>query len=91
MKKHILCINADLQSTNLGCAALGLSFVQVLREIAEKNNFHIEMSVLGYGKGKECPRLCGGHGGRQGRTFLAAEPSFKSETVAAAAGKSDAD
>lgn len=53
MKKHILCINADLQSTNLGCAALGLSFVQVLREIAEKNNFHIEMSVLGYGKGKE--------------------------------------
>lgn len=52
MKKHILCINADLQSTNLGCAALGLSFVQVLREIAEKDNFHIEMSVLGYGKGK---------------------------------------
>lgn len=52
-KKRILCINADLQSTNLGCAALGLSFVQVLREIAEKDHFHIEMSVLGYGRGKE--------------------------------------
>lgn len=52
MKKHILCINADLQSTNLGCAALGLSFVQVLREIAEKDDLHIEMSVLGYGRDK---------------------------------------
>ena len=52
MNKTILCINADVQSTNLGCAALGLSFVQMLREIAEEENLHIDLSIIGYGHGK---------------------------------------
>lgn len=47
--KNILCINADLQSTNLGCAALGLAFVQMLKEIANEENMHIDLSIIGYG------------------------------------------
>ena len=50
--KRILCINADIESTNLGCAALGLSFVQVIKELAQENNWNVIIDIIGYGKGE---------------------------------------
>lgn len=53
INKNILCINADLESTNLGCAALGISFVQMIKEIAHTQSLHVVLNIIGYGKGKE--------------------------------------
>lgn len=50
--KRVLCINADIESTNLGCAALGLSFIQVIKEIAQENNWNVIIDIIGYGKGE---------------------------------------
>lgn len=52
VNKNILCINIDLESVNLGCAALGLSFIDIIQDIAEHENVHFVIDIIGYGKGK---------------------------------------
>lgn len=45
----ILCIDADVMSVNLGCSALGLSFISILEDIAKQNDLHIDLNLLCYG------------------------------------------
>lgn len=48
MRKKLVLLGLDFNSENLGCSALSYSFMQVLDNIAEKNNIFFDITSVNY-------------------------------------------
>lgn len=49
-KKKIVLLGLDFNSGNFGCAALGYSFLNILNELAKKNNIKLDIVSVNYSK-----------------------------------------
>lgn len=49
-KKRIVLLGLDFNSANLGCSALGYSFLNILGKISKENNINLDITSVNYNK-----------------------------------------